>query len=141
MSQIAFNRELEQGKKRIANRYKQLMHRGMKTNLRMQDIGVEGDLDASLKAGLGYEYGALNRIGFKFLRRGVFVELGVGRGYPISRVQNNRNAQTGRVAKPWYNEELDKYQPQLADDMMELHGDVVVKSIRIGSKKSVRNGG
>lgn len=140
-SQIQQNRERASGIKNVAKKYSRLIHQDAKDNLKALNIGVEGDLDESLKASLGYDKGDVNRVSLKHLRYGAFVEMGVGRGYPIETVRGNALRLGARKPKPWVNPVLDERQPQMADELMEINADASVKALRIGStSKSIVNG-
>ena len=70
----------------------------MKAFIWSHDIRYEGDLYEELKSFLRFDYGKASVIKFQFPRYAVFVEKGVGKGYPIGSLANMRK----RVPKEWF---------------------------------------
>jgi hypothetical protein len=77
-----------------------------------------------LKKSIGVNYGRhgieIERIGFKLVRHGVFLEKGVGRGYVFNGAGVNRIAKSEpegrqRYAVSWFNRPLSKELPELQE--------------------------
>lgn len=82
-----------------------------------------GDGFDSLRYRLGYNYGEIDRIAYKFNRYLVFVHKGVGKGRP---------AGSNKVKpKEWLNPELDDRVPELADLVIGMKADAALKRIQI----------
>lgn len=77
----------------------------------------------SLKGNALKSRGEVDRIGFKFLRYGVFFHKDVGKGRPIGRA--------GRKPRPWLNEPLDKFVPKVMDAVAANYVDRNVNAARI----------
>jgi len=93
---------------------------------------IEGKLANSIESNTGEQYGVIDRVGFKFERHGVFVHKGVGRKYPITGPQPVKDPSGKvRVAVEWFNPELEKYVPELADKLAELNADLAVNAARL----------
>lgn len=77
----------------------------------------------TLKYRLGYDYGEIDRIAYKFNRYLVFVHKGVGKG---------RAAGSNKVnPKEWLNPVLDENVPELADIVIGLKAEAALKRIQI----------
>jgi len=99
--------------------------RGMKTGY----IRKEGHLSESIKASHKAVYGQIDRVSFTFERHGVFVHKGVGRGYPIGGKANvEESSGKGRNAVEWFNPELNKYAPELANKLAEINADLEINA-------------
>lgn len=99
-------------------------------------IGKSYDLADGFNASLGMQYGVASKITYKFLRYGVFVEKGVGRGYPIESIKSNSaiiNSASGkgREPKPWFNPVMEKEAQRAADILIKELGDTAVRSLNI----------
>jgi hypothetical protein len=105
------------------------------SSLNSRNIQNTGALISSIKDKVGMRDKVAERVGFKLLRYGVFVEKGVGRGQKISSIKANGEtiAKAGqkRYPRPWFNPVLDAKVPQLADKLADLMYDVKVKALRI----------
>jgi hypothetical protein len=83
--------------------------------------------------------GITSRISYGFERYGVFVEKGVGRGYPATRVtsgsafakRGENSTFKGRYPKPWFNETILAQMPELADEAAKEYADVTAERILI----------
>lgn len=92
----------------------------------------EGKLAESITSNTGFDFGLISRVGFAFERHGVFVHKGVGRKYPISGPQEIKNPSgRPRVAVDWFNPELEKYVPELADRLAEINANFAVNATRM----------
>ncbi len=106
----------------------------LKNELNRLGIRDTGRLLRSIKGKTKKENGLIFRVTKEILRHGVFIEKGVGRGYPIESVKGNARAiqgASGRTARPWFNPVLDKDFPRLADKVGEHMADAALKSIPI----------
>jgi len=104
----------------------------MQTQLRHLSPKATGRLVKSIQYKVGKTFGVANRISFNFLRHGVFVEKGVGRGYPITRVKEVGNLlKSGRKPKPWFNTTMDKKLPDLAENLQMTITDAAAAAIKI----------
>jgi len=74
----------------------------MKAFIFSKDIMFSGDLQDQVKSFLKFDYGKASAIKFQFPRYGVFVEKGVGKGYPMGSVTNMRK----RVPKEWFSSNI-----------------------------------
>jgi hypothetical protein len=74
----------------------------MKAYVYAKDIMFSGDLQDQIKSFLKFDYGKASVIKFQFPRYAIFVEKGVGKGYPIGSVSNMRK----RIPKPWFSANL-----------------------------------
>lgn len=117
--------------KRKAKKFEQNTIMGFNRRMKDLDIGVEGDLSESLRARRSYRDGDMEKISFQFLRRGIFTKLGVGRGYPISRVQGMKGLK--RRAKDWITDVL----AENMDDFTEEIGDVYSGNAALTLKRSL----
>lgn len=66
--------------------------------------GIEHYSGRLSKVSYGFkkQFGEINMIGFRFMRYGVYVEIGVGRGNKITDPDRNRKP------KPWFNPVIDR---------------------------------
>lgn len=81
----------------------------------------EDRLENSITVHTGTKEGAIYKVGFGLLRHGIFVEKGVGRGWPISRAGSGAG---GRVPKPWFNPVVEPAVQELADELAKTQADV-----------------
>lgn len=88
-----------------------------------------GDLVRSLKKRLRTDFGVVERIAFSLARQGIFVEKGVGRGFPISRQGAGGGIGGGRLPKPWFNPVFIKGLPELADKVAETFADMYLSEM------------
>ena len=92
----------------------------------------ETKLADSIGSTTSKQYGAIDRVGFKFERHGVFVHKGVGRKYPITGPQDIKNPSGRvRVAVEWFNPELEKYVPELADTLARINADLALNATKL----------
>ncbi|MEO0625429.1 MAG: hypothetical protein AAFY91_00470 [Bacteroidota bacterium] len=70
------------------------------------------------------EFGIVEYVGFRFLRHGIFVEQGVGRG------RKKGSAQASKLAQPWIKPVLEPSIPVLADMLVEEYADLLVDEMR-----------
>ena len=104
------------------------------------------------------DYGQVDGVGYSFERHGVFVHKGVGRGYvmvgdtvvrgyhpktEVKKYANRKNRSANAVLfigpgirKPveWFNPVLDKYVPELADNVAKMNADAAVNALRMRIK-------
>jgi len=99
--------------------------RNLKGSLKGQKIRKTGELYRKLGARSYKRGGIVDRVGFKLLRRGVFVEKGVGKGRPAG------SAKSEQYKKPWFNPVIDPAIPELADIAQMHYADISVKQVRI----------
>lgn len=89
----------------------------------------------SFKGRLLLDSGIASKISYKFLRYGVFVQKGVGRGWPIESIKSNtsiiNSSGKKRVPKDWFNSVLNDQLPKLADAVAANMADITVKNIQI----------
>lgn len=77
-----------------------------------------GQLNKGIAYSIARRYAIPWKISFNFPKHGIFVEKGVGRGYPIGRVgQASADAKSRRHPKPWFNPVMEGQLPLLANDM------------------------
>ena len=101
---------------------------------------VEKKLAASINSKVGKDFGLANYIGFSFERHGVFVHKGVGRGYQsngkgfVIRTAKNPPKHDERVPIEWFNPDLEKYIPELADKIAEINADAAVNATQMKIK-------
>lgn len=93
------------------------------------NIRQEGHLAESIKAGTKATYGQIDLVSFTFERHGVFVHKGVGRGYPIGGKGEIKDP-SGRGRQPveWFNPELEKYAPELANRLADINADLALNT-------------
>ncbi len=102
--------------------------------LRSQGAFKSGKLARSLINRLKLDSGVVSKITFNFLRYGVFVDKGVGKGWPIERVGdviaalNIGGGGNSREAKPWINVTLSRDIVELADRIAASAADMSVKA-------------
>ena len=89
---------------------------------------IEKKLAESITSSTKQNYGEIDRVSFTFERHGVFVHKGVGRGYPIGGATVKEPS--GKVRRPveWFNPEIEKYAPELADRLAEINADIEVNA-------------
>jgi hypothetical protein len=104
----------------------------LRRNLSGLGVRSSGKLLASIRASAKQNRGVIDRVGFQFERYGVFVEKGVGRGWPISRVRGQSAAiMGGRSPKPWFNNTMESMVPKLADIVKDGMADEAMANIKI----------
>jgi hypothetical protein len=118
----AFNRDVK--------RWSGSTRRAMMGHLNREKVHATGKLKRNLRYFTKQFYGITETISFRFPRYGVYVEKGVGRGWPISRAQSSGGLGK-RKAKPWFNPVLDKAVPDLADRLQKHAADIVSDNMRI----------
>jgi len=82
------------------------------------------DLSRSIRISVKTKQLELERISFKFLRHGIFLERGVGRGRPVG------SAKARKYAKPWIEPTLAKAVPELAEMLADEYGDIAAGTLR-----------
>lgn len=77
----------------------------------------------------------ITSIGFRFNVEGVYVHLGVGRGYNMeggTRVLTKKsNSEWRRVPKPWFNSVIEQHIPELTEIVKEYCGSLIINTTRI----------
>lgn len=77
----------------------------------------------------------ITSIGFRFKEEGVYVHLGVGRGYNMengTRVLTKKSDDKwNREPKPWFNDIIEQHIPELTEIVKEYCGTMVVNATRI----------
>lgn len=82
------------------------------------------------------DFGAITKVAFKFERHGVFVHKGVGRGYNargngfVMRTAKGEQERP-RIAVEWFNPVLDKYLPELADNLAKVNADAAINATKM----------
>lgn len=110
-----------------------------KKRSRLSGDRTEKRLASSIVGKSGMTYGVIDRVSFSFERHGVFVQKGVGRGYPIKggmviTSENRPESEsivkhTPRVAQDWYNDIIDQSVPELADSLAAIHADIAIAEL------------
>lgn len=74
-------------------------------------------------------------IGFHFAEEGIFIHLGVGRGYNYEQgkvILTKKNDEVWRRSpKPWFNPVIEKHIPRLQEIVMNYCGNMIVNTARI----------
>lgn len=77
----------------------------------------------------------ITSIGFGFNADGLYVHLGVGRGYNMEGgtrvITKKSNREWNRVAKPWFNPVIEQHIPELQQLVMEYCGSLFINATRI----------
>jgi len=102
------------------------------SQLQSLGVGKTGALQKSIKSRLRFQSGVVDRISYQFAKYGIFVKLGVGRGWGI-KGRTSKNSKKARVAKDWLNPVLDKSVHDLADKVAEKYADITVTGINFSS--------
>jgi hypothetical protein len=96
---------------------------------------TEGKLAQSIQSNTRKDYGEISMVGFDFPRHGVFFHHGVGRGWERIGGKVVRTAKgpmkAARIPKNWINSEIDRTISKLADDLVMVKADAVVKATRV----------
>jgi hypothetical protein len=101
-------------------------HGRLKTQIKSAGIKkYTGSLSRYMRDRYFRRAGILNAVGFKMPRHGVFVEKGVGRGYPAG------HSKLGRKPKPWFNPVMEMEVPRLANIAAKHGVDIAAKRIFI----------
>lgn len=130
----------------------------IRASIRMLTSKGKGDLVQSLRMKTGKWYGEIDRLAYHFLRHGVFLHKGVGRGYEmvggkVVRVSGSKNIQSwkqyamnkNREMQPkvlrgytmerkpaeWFNPVVQENIEQLADLVTEMNADKAVNATKI----------
>lgn len=117
----------------ITKRWASITRQELKSSMLSKNLNKgEGKLKNSLSYSLMQNYGVVEGVKFQFAKQGVFVEKGVGRGYPLSsgKVTSVLKGKR-RVAKPWYGDIINKNIQKLADDLQKNIANDFVKEIKI----------
>jgi len=111
-----------------------------------QMVKVDKELSASLKNNyyndnkpLSANWGEIDRIGFSFRPEGIYIHMGVGRGYhhngTVSTKQNrmdaNKQNTMGRKPIVWFNPVIEQHISQLSKIVEEYADDLVINYSRI----------
>jgi hypothetical protein len=97
--------------------------RSLKAILKQKSIYHTGTLQRRTTARAYKLSGVVDRVGFKLLRYGVYVEKGVGKGRKIN---------SGKTKpKPWFNPTIRPALTELSDIAQQHYADVVVRGVRI----------
>ena len=97
---------------------------------------TERKLSESLKASFKNEDGgaSIEVVKFNLERHGVFVQKGVGNGYPISGKSTDPNAKNrsfgNRTPKDWYNKTLESNSSKLSNILVRNHGSAIVANVK-----------
>jgi len=96
-----------------------LLGNGKEESFVTRGTRVEYKLKDSIHTGTHKDYGQIDSVNIKFERHGVFVHKGVSRGHPIT---------NPREKTDWFNPELEKHIPELANRLAEINADLAVKA-------------
>lgn len=88
-------------------------------------IGDTRPLKKSLRNSVRTRGGEVERVSFSFVRHGIFLEHGVGRGRPV------RSAKAKASAKKWLSEVIPEQFDELADIIEESYGDLIEEEIKL----------
>ena len=104
--------------------------RNIRENGKITGTRREGKLANSIKTKFREENGIITNLSFSFEKHGIYVQKGVGRGYPISGgfVLKSTNP---RHPNDWFNKEIEESLPELADKLAEINADVALNATRI----------
>jgi hypothetical protein len=103
---------------------KQLLFRLAK--LQLTDLlRLNTRLEQSIKTSVKTRRGEVDSVGFSFLRHGIFLEHGVGKGRPVG----SQAAQS--AARPWLKPVIEPAVEELADILAEEYADIAIDNIRI----------
>lgn len=131
MAEILDTRKFNEDARESGKKYLEILLK----NQYALSIDENGYLEASTRMHVGYQFGLASKISYTFLRYGVFVDKGVGKGYPIETVRGNaaiaKGGGKGRTPKMWYSLALEKQAQELADILQQDLADIAVNSIRI----------
>lgn len=129
------------GQNRVVERWRPKVRRALKREASRFQEGkqeskvlragrTEQKLERSITSKIKKVDGAAEYISFNFERHGVFVHKGVGSGYQMSGGKVIRNAQTDsgtrRQPQEWFNPVLNKYMPELADNLAEVNANIAI---------------
>jgi hypothetical protein len=82
-------------------------------------------LRASLRNTIRRKQGEIERVGFSFVRHGIFVARGVGKGRPVG------SAKAKAAANDWLTPELDILLDDIADLVADGYADIIAAQFRI----------
>ena len=91
-------------------------------------------LSRSIKNTFYYDSGEIYRLGFSFLREGIFLHKGVGRGYNMQGdevVKTSKTAGFNRHPKPWFNPVLQSNIAELEDIIHDYAEKAILNTLRI----------
>ncbi len=83
---------------------------------------TEKKLHKSITSKTRKEYGEIYSVSFQFERHGVFVHKGVSRGHGVG---------NERTAFEWFNPVLEKYLPELANNIAKVNADATLNAARM----------
>jgi hypothetical protein len=105
---------------------KQLLFRLNSLNLReRKKIGDVKPLRKSLADTVTFRDRAVEKVAFSFVRHGIFLEHGVGKGRPVGSPQAKANA------KKWLSEVIPEQFDELADIIQDQYGDIIEEELRL----------
>jgi hypothetical protein len=104
----------------------------MKDYIAREDIMHEGDLYDAIRPFIYKTYGKVAVIKFEMPRYGVFVEKGVGKGYPMGMAAMGLGA---RIPKPWFSQaitdrEIDELAGIVGDEYEEINVRLIKNEFR-----------
>lgn len=138
--------ERQQNKEAVANFNARIMAWGAMVDKDLKlSIGKWVDVDKKLSKSLKQNYRhfgqpvmdgeEITSIGFRFKEEGVFVHLGVGKGYNMengTRILTKKNGSDwNREPKPWFNPVIERHIPELIEIIKEYCGTLIVNTTRI----------
>lgn len=85
----------------------------------------EPPLQKSITSKLRKRDGSVEALAWGFVRHGIFLEHGVGKGRPV------RSPQANRAARPWLRPVLEPAVEELADLLENLYADIISAEVRI----------
>lgn len=109
--------------------HRRIMSLGLHGRMRVHESLKRMDDDDSLEDSIGFYVkrfqGDIDAVAFTFVRHGIFIEHGVGRGRPV------RSAQANLHKKPWLSAVLPGSVQDLADILAEEYADIAANDLRI----------
>ena len=120
------------------------INNALRAKLSTMGIGKSGKLDKSIKANLWHfgkkirEGQEVTSIGFSFKPQGIYVHLGLGRGYEMDGgvvVKKTRNSKTNlqmmRQPKDWFDSTITEHLGELEKIVMDYTGALFINATRI----------
>lgn len=90
-----------------------------------KEIGGTKPLKKSLRTSVRAPGGQVERVSFSFVRHGIFLEHGVGRGRPVGSLSAKLNA------KKWLSEVIPDQFDELTDIIEDRYADMIEEEIRL----------
>lgn len=138
--------ERQQDTKAVALFNKKIRAWGAKVDSALRtSIGIHIEEDKELLKSLKQNYRHFGKspkrgeeitsIGFRFREEGIFVHLGVGKGYNMEGgtrvITKKTDREWRRRPKPWFNSIIEKHIPELVEIVKEYCGSLIINTTRI----------